>query len=60
MLFSDGIRIAGSALVPRLIRSLGVALALLITGATVGIAFLSFARKVDTFSRPGFDYVRSG
>jgi len=39
---------------------LGVALGLLITGATVGIAFLSFARKVDTFSRPGFDYVRSG
>ncbi len=45
---------------PRLIKSLGVGAVLLVTVATVGIAFLSFARKVDTFSRPGFDYVRSG
>jgi two-component system, NtrC family, sensor kinase len=46
--------------VSRLIKSLGIGLALLVTALTVGIAFLSFARKVDTFSRPGFDYVRSG
>ncbi len=45
---------------PRLIKSLGVALALLATAATVGLAFLSFARKVETFSRAGFDSVRSG
>ena len=59
MLFR-GIRIAESAHVPRLIRSLGLGVALLVTSATVGIAFLSFARKVDTFTRPGFGYERSG
>ena len=45
---------------PRLIRSLGFGVALLVASATVGIAFLSFARKVDTFTRPGFSYERSG
>jgi PAS domain S-box-containing protein len=30
------------------------------TGATFGLALLSFARKVDTFSRPGFAYERAG
>jgi PAS domain S-box-containing protein len=46
--------------VPRLIKLLGLGVALLVTAATVGIAFLSFARKVDTFTRPGFEYERSG
>jgi two-component system, NtrC family, sensor kinase len=46
--------------VPRLIKSLGLGVALLVASATVGIAFLSFARKVDTFTRPGFGYERSG
>jgi len=32
---------------------------LVLTIATVGLAFFSFARKVDSFTRPGFDYVRS-
>ena len=56
---SRGIRIAESAHVPRLIKSLGFGVALLVASATVGIAFLSFARKVDTFPRPGFAYERS-
>ena len=30
------------------------------TGATFGLAFLSFARKVDTFTRPGFSYAAEG
>ena len=30
------------------------------TGATFGLSLLSFARKVDTFSRPGFAYERAG
>ena len=30
------------------------------TGATFGLAFLSFARKVETFTRPGFSYERAG
>lgn len=30
------------------------------TGATFGLAFLSFTRKVETFSRPGFSYEREG
>jgi two-component system NtrC family sensor kinase len=46
--------------VSRLIKSLGLGVALLVAAATVGIAFLSFARKVDTFRRPGFEYERSG
>lgn len=32
----------------------------LITVATVGIAFVSFARKVDGFTSPGFSYQREG
>ena len=55
-----GIRIAGSALVPRLMKWFGSALVLALTVATVGLAFLSFARKVDSFTRPGFAYERSG
>src|SRR6266496_1534162 len=54
-----GIRIAESALVTRFFRWLGSALMLVLTIATVGLAFFSFARKVDSFTRPGFDYVRS-
>jgi two-component system NtrC family sensor kinase len=30
------------------------------TGATFGLAFLSFTRKVETFTRPGFVYERAG
>ncbi len=55
-----GIRIAESALVPRILKWLGLGLVLVLTVGTVGLAFLSFARKVDSFTRPGFGYTRSG
>src|SRR5215813_2102689 len=37
-----------------------IVLAVLITAGTVGLSLFSFARKVDSFSRAGFDAVRSG
>ena len=40
-------------------RSLFAAMAI-VTLATVGIAFISFARKVDSFSSAGFTYDREG
>ena len=46
--------------VSRLIRIAFGALAVLMAGGTVLLAFLSFARKVETFTRPGFQYERSG
>ena len=44
----------------RLGRILLVCVLVTFTGATFGLAFLSFARKVDTFTRPGFSYEREG
>src|SRR5713101_1344885 len=44
----------------RLGRSVLVAMAVLVGGLTVGLAFVSFARKVDTFQRAGLDSQRSG
>jgi two-component system NtrC family sensor kinase len=44
----------------RLGRIALICLLVAFTGATFGLALLSFARKVDTFSRPGFEYERAG
>lgn len=44
----------------RLIKTAGLAAALILAAATVGLALLSFARKVDSFTRPGFSYLRAG
>jgi PAS domain S-box-containing protein len=57
---ADGIRIAESARVPPFGRRLLFALAALFTIATVGVAFLSFARKVESFTTAGFAYQREG
>ncbi len=43
----------------RLARSVLLSLAVAVALATIGLAFISFARKVDTFKRPGFTYERS-
>jgi PAS domain S-box-containing protein len=40
-------------------RKIFVGAAILIAGATLGLSFLSFTRKVDSFTRPGFTYARS-
>lgn len=56
----DGIRIAESSLVPRAIRRALLVAALLVTTATIGLGLFSFNRKINTFSRPGFGYQRSG
>jgi hypothetical protein len=53
-----GIRIAESALVPRPLKWILASLALVLTVGTVGLGFLSFTRKVETFTRPGFSYQR--
>lgn len=44
----------------RLGRILLVSVLVGFTGATFGLAFLSFVRKVETFTRPGFAYERVG
>lgn len=44
---------------PRLARFFLGGLAVILTGATIGIAFFAFARKVETFSRPGLTYERT-
>ena len=41
-------------------KALLVTTAVLVGGLTVGLAFVSFARKVDTFQRAGIDSERSG
>src|SRR5262249_22130924 len=56
----DGIRIAESERVPRLVKSALIALLSALTVATVAIGFVSFARKVDSFSSPGFSAFRGG
>lgn len=45
---------------PRVIRSLALALAIGLTAATVGVAFLSFERKVGSFTRAGFTSAPAG
>ncbi len=44
----------------RLARFFALALVVTAAGGTIALAFLSFARKVDTFKRTGFTYERSG
>jgi two-component system, NtrC family, sensor kinase len=46
-------------LVPRFKKSLLVAGCVVLAGATIGLAFVSFARKVETFVRAGFAYERA-
>ena len=41
-------------------KSLGLALGVALTAATVGLAFLSFERKVETFTRAGFSAEPAG
>ena len=55
---SDGIRIAESGAVPRLLSRFLIGLAVLVAGATIGLSFLSFVREVESFERPGFAFVR--
>ncbi|HEX7253723.1 MAG TPA: ATP-binding protein [Thermoanaerobaculia bacterium] len=43
---------------PRFLSRLLIGLAVLVAGATIGLAFLSFVRKVESFERPGFAFVR--
>ena len=40
---------------PRLLKTVGVAVAVLVAGATLGLCLLSFTRKVETFTRAGFE-----
>ncbi len=46
--------------VSRFSRAAALASLVLVTGGTIGLAFLSFARKVDTFTTAGFTYERAG
>src|SRR5215475_7843696 len=55
-----GIRIAESERVSRLVKSALIALLSALTVGTVAIGFVSFARKVDSFSAPGFSATRDG
>jgi PAS domain S-box-containing protein len=55
-----GIRIAELPPVPRIVRVFLVGAAIVLTAATVGLACLSFARKVGTFRTAGFAADRSG
>jgi len=55
-----GIRIAEHSSVNRVGRRLGFVALALVTLATVAIAFVSFARKVDSFTTAGFSYQREG
>jgi len=45
---------------PRLGKSALVAMVVLVAGLTVGLAFVSLARKVESFQRAGLDSQRSG
>jgi two-component system NtrC family sensor kinase len=46
--------------VPPIARKAFIVFAAFVTAATIGLSLLSFARKVDSFSRAGFEAVRSG
>jgi hypothetical protein len=56
----DGIRIAGSPPVNRVAKRLLIGVLAVVTLATIGAAFVSFARKVDSFTTAGFSYDREG
>src|SRR5215813_14707770 len=56
----DGIRIAESRGVSKLVKRLAVLGLSILTVATVAMGFVSFARKVDSFSAPGFSSRRQG
>jgi len=56
----DGIRIAESERVSRLVKPAIVALLSALTLSSVAIGFVSFARKVDSFTAPGFSSFRDG
>ncbi|HEY3169722.1 MAG TPA: PDZ domain-containing protein, partial [Thermoanaerobaculia bacterium] len=45
---------------PRTLKILGFVIALAVTAATAGLAFVSFARKVSTFRTAGFTSNRAG
>lgn len=47
-------------LVPRLTKFMVIALLVAATAGTIGLAFLSFTRKVETFNTAGFTWERSG
>ena len=47
-------------IVPPSLRKVFFVFAAFVTAATIGLSLLSFARKVDSFSRAGFEAVRSG
>jgi hypothetical protein len=55
-----GIRIAELPAVPRIVRVFLVSAGVALTAATVGLACLSFARKVGTFRTAGFAADKSG
>lgn len=40
---------------PRVFKTFAGIVAVLLAGATIGLAFLSFSRKVETFTRTGFE-----
>ncbi len=55
-----GIRIAESASVSRSLKKLVLVVGVAFTAATVGLAFVSFSRKVATFRTAGFAAERAG
>ena len=57
---TDGIRIAGSDHVSRLLKIVSTVAAVAITAATIGLCLLSFSRHVDHFTRAGFEGRRVG
>ena len=56
----DGIRIAESVAVSKLMKRLVVLSLSLLTIATVALGFVSFARKVDSFTATGLSFRRDG
>jgi two-component system, NtrC family, sensor kinase len=56
----DGIRIAESRSVSKLVKRIVVVGLALLTVVTVAMGFVAFARKVDSFSSPGFSARRAG
>ncbi len=58
-ILDDGIRFAGSVAMLRVGRIVLLTVAVLVAGGTILLSFLSFARKVETFTRAGFSYDRA-
>lgn len=46
--------------VPRLLKTLAAVVAVLVAAATIGLSFLAFSRKVESFTRTGFEARPSG